>query len=390
MPSQPRGSPLSLSCPRCAWAAREAHRRGLDVEGVPVLPLVRRRHRRLQVGGQRRPGVAERRVVGCDLHARRARRVEQAGVRRGDAAEREPRRAVLERLQLQVRLVGARRSRAAPAVDEHEAREIVRARLPVEVPGCVGGRDRAAERVAAEHDLAALLLGCLDDTPHVLDLDVHAPVACVGDVGVRDELEVLRDARVGDEAQVVVEQLLGGGLALLGLVEHRVVLEEVLPALDRPDLPALRCADDVLRQRLEVGGAGGGAGHEDEDVLGVARAGLEDADLVVLGGRSRRVEALELLELDVDLLPRRPRLPTARTSRRRAPPPRRSIRAFGPLRSWRGCGSLLPVSRCAGPDRRSRRSLGRRRGRRERRGGRRSPSAGAPKAAARRAHPATG
>ena len=156
--------------------------------------------------------------------------------------------------------------------------------------------------MAAEHDFAALLLGCLDHAPHVLDLDVHAPVARERHVRVRDELKVLRDARVGDEAQVIVEQLLGGGLALLGLIEHRVVLEEVLPALDRPDLPALRCADDVLRQRLEVRGAGGSTGHEDEDVLGVARAGLEDADLVVLGGRSRCVKALELLELDVDLL----------------------------------------------------------------------------------------
>ena len=35
----------------------------------------------------------------------------------------------------------------------------------------------------------------------------------------------------------------------------------------------------------------------------LARPGLEDPDLVVLGGRPRRVEALELLELDVDLLP---------------------------------------------------------------------------------------
>ena len=43
------------------------------------------------------------------------------------------------------------------------------------------------------------LLGVLHDPPDVLDLDVHAPVAGERDVGVGDELEVLRDARVGQE-----------------------------------------------------------------------------------------------------------------------------------------------------------------------------------------------
>src|SRR5262249_56167081 len=96
------------------------------------------------------------------------------------------------------------------------------------------------------------LLVLLHAAQGVLCGRVHAPVTRERDVGVGDELEVLRDARVGDEAEVVVEQLLRGGLALLGLVEHRVVLEDVLPALDRPDLPALRPAADVLRDRLEV------------------------------------------------------------------------------------------------------------------------------------------
>ena len=52
----------------------------------------------------------------------------------------------------------------------------------------------------------------------------------------------LVDARVVDEAEVVVEQLLGAALAGLDAVEHGVVLEQVLAPLDGPHLPALRPA----------------------------------------------------------------------------------------------------------------------------------------------------
>src|SRR6266511_2359132 len=147
--------------------------------------------------------------------------------------------------------------------------------------------------------LPPCFLGVVDDAAHVLDLGVHALVAREPDVGVGDELEVLGDAGVGDEPEVVVEQLLRGVLSLLGLVEHGVVLEDVLAALDRPYLPALRFADDVLGQRFEVRRARQGSGHQHEDVLGVAGAGLDDPDLLVLRRRPGRVEALDPLELHV-------------------------------------------------------------------------------------------
>jgi hypothetical protein len=152
--------------------------------------------------------------------------------------------------------------------------------------------------VAADHDLAVELLRPLDDAVQVLDLDVHAPVLRVGDVRVRDQLEVVRDARVGEPAEVVVEHALWRGLALLGLVEHRLVLEQVLPALDGPDLPAVELLGDRLRERLEVGGARRRARVEDEDVARPRRARLEDADLVVLGRRARGRIALDALEAD--------------------------------------------------------------------------------------------
>ena len=195
---------------------------------------------------------------------------------------------------------GGRLGPAAP-VDVHEPRQAARAGLALEVPGGVGGGDRAAERVAAHHDLAAALLGQLDHAVEVLDLGVHPPLVGVADRVVGDELEVLGHARVVDEAEVVVEQLLGAALAGLDAVEHGVVLEQVLATLDRPHLPVLRLPHHVLGQRREVRRAGGGARVEDEHVARLLRADLEDADLVVLGRRAGGLDAGDALEGDRDL-----------------------------------------------------------------------------------------
>src|SRR6266540_2484572 len=54
----------------------------------------------------------------------------------------------------------------------------------------------------------------------VLDLDVHAPPARERDHGVGHRLEMVRDARVGEPAEVVVEELLRRRLPLLGQVQH--------------------------------------------------------------------------------------------------------------------------------------------------------------------------
>jgi hypothetical protein len=95
------------------------------------------------------------------------------------------------------------------------------------------------------------------------------------------------DSGVIQVAEVVVEELARGCRALLDLVDHRLVLEQVLAAFDGPDLPAVGLAGDEVGERLEVRGARGGAGVEHEHVGRLARADLEDADPVELVGRLR-------------------------------------------------------------------------------------------------------
>src|SRR5213078_1561758 len=160
--------------------------------------------RGLQVGREKRPDLPYGRRVRIDQRARRAGRVEDARERGGDAAEAQPRRAALQRLERRRRLVRADGGRAAAAVDEHEAGEVPGAGLAVEVPGGIGGGDGATERMAAPHDYATAPLRRLDHAPQILDLDAHPPLTCEPNVRIRNELEVRRDARVGEPAEVVV------------------------------------------------------------------------------------------------------------------------------------------------------------------------------------------
>ena len=170
--------------------------------------------------------------------------------------------------------------------------------LAVEVPGRVGGRDRAAQRVAADDHLAAELLGLQHHPVQVLDLDLHPPASRERDLRVLDRLVVVGDARIREVAEVVVEQLVAVDHPLLGLVDHGLVFEQVLAALDRPHLPAVGLLRDQARERLEVGGAGRGSGVEDEHVRGLLRPDLEDADLVELVRGRGVVVAGDPLELD--------------------------------------------------------------------------------------------
>ncbi|WP_272477383.1 hypothetical protein [Baekduia alba] len=133
--------------------------------------------------------------------------------------------------------------------------------------------------MAADDDLAAELLRLQHDAAQVLDLGVNPPLLGVGDLRVRDRSEVRGDRRVLDPTQVVVEHLLRRGLPGLRAVEDRLVLEQVLAPLDRPDLPARRLGDEALGQRREVRGAGRGPGVEHQDVAGLGRADLQDADI---------------------------------------------------------------------------------------------------------------
>ena len=147
-----------------------------------------------------------------------------------------PAAELLQRLR---RLRSGHRRSPAPAVVVHQPGEVGRARLAVEVPGRVRGDDRAAERVAAERRrVPPARLGRLDHAAQVLHGDPHAPLAREADRGVGNRLQVRLDRRVGQEAEVVVEDGLRRGRARLGAVEDRLVLQEVLAPLDRPDLPA--------------------------------------------------------------------------------------------------------------------------------------------------------
>ena len=91
--------------------------------------------------------------------------------------------------------------------------------------------------MATEHDLATELLRITDDHVQVLDGDVHPPLLGELDAGARDGLIVMGDARVLQIAKVVIEELCGSGLVVLVQVQLRLVLEQVLPTFDRPDLP---------------------------------------------------------------------------------------------------------------------------------------------------------
>ncbi len=106
------------------------------------------------------------------------------------------------------------------------------------------------------------------------------------------------DGGVVEVAEVVVEQFLVADLALIEAVELGLVLEQVLSSFD-PPRPASRASlDDVLRQRHEVGAAGGGARLQNQHVRRLAVADREDADLVVLLGGAWGLEPVHPLHAE--------------------------------------------------------------------------------------------
>ena len=272
---------------------RQARGPGVGIERVAVLGAVGDRHRRDQVRRGERPRP-ENRLAGRVLErGRRPGRVEDTGgPGQPETDEVEERRLALQLLERGARLLRARgRPAERAAVDEHEPREALGPRLAVEVPARVRGRDRAAQRVPSEDDAATLLARRLDDPADVVDRDVHPPLARERHRALGHRLEVRADARVVEPAQVVVEQLPGVDLPGDRAIEHRVVLEQVLAAFDRPHLIVGQLIDDRRGERPEVGGAARGPGDEDEDVVGLLAPLLQHLDLVQLRRRSRRREA---------------------------------------------------------------------------------------------------
>ena len=195
-------------------------------------------------------------------------------------AECQPRRLFRERLQRFFGFFGGDRGRAAAAVVIDQPGQTVGPGRAAEVPGRVRRHDRAAERVAAEHDFAAQRFGRFDHDVQVFDRDVHAPFAGKADARFGNGIEVVFDSRVHDPAQVVVEDFFGAGLAELALVEHRLILEQVLAAFDRPHLPAWDVFDQPLGERHEVRRGRRGSRLEHQHVRGRLGAHLDHPDLV--------------------------------------------------------------------------------------------------------------
>ena len=288
----PRGSPAGSSPPRWAWTSARFAGPVCRVDRVAELGRVRHRHRRLQRRRGERP-VLERRAL-----VRRLQRQRRAGGREHPGRPRQPeadeiveRRARPQGGELVARLGGVERDARRAAVDEHEPGEVARAGAPAEVPARVGGRDRPAERVPAEDDRAAAAPRGADHPPQVLHRDAHPPPAGGRGLGVGGRREVLRHP-AAEPAEVVREQRGDRRAAVPHAVEHRVVLEQVLAPLDRPDLPAGQPRDEAPGEREEVAGAGRRARREHEHVARALRADLDDADLVV-PRRTGRVIAVQ-------------------------------------------------------------------------------------------------
>ncbi len=232
-------------------------------------------------------------AFGVEQCGGRAGGAEDAGKGSHDPPEGQPRRrrGRIEGGQLRGGLGRGHRGRAAAAVDVDQSGQVVGTGVAVEVPGGVRRHHRAAQRVAAEDHLAAQLLGRPDDPVQVLDGDGHAPL--LGEVhgGVGDRLEVRLDGGVLQVAEVVVEQLGRVRPARLERVQGRLVLEQVLAALDRPHLPARGLGHHPPGQGHEVGAPGRCSRLEDQHVPGPGRTDLEDAHPVVPGRGARGGEA---------------------------------------------------------------------------------------------------
>jgi hypothetical protein len=239
--------------------------------------------RRFQFGRQEFEVFKQRGPFRVHQRERRARRREQAEIGRRDAPERQPRSffRFVEFGELRFRFFLGDRQRAAAAVVEDQAGQFLGPGLAAEVPRGIRGHDRAAERVAAQDDLAAKLFGFFDHHVEIFHGDVHAPVLGELDARVFHRFVDLLLRGAAEVAEVEVEELFRGGFHFSGeriflfhklpqlvLVEHLLVLEEVLPAFHGPHLPAWNGFDQGLGERHEVRRRSRGPRLEHEHVGG--------------------------------------------------------------------------------------------------------------------------
>ena len=107
-----------------------------------------------------------------------------------------------------------------------------------------------------QHHLPAVILGPADDLAQVADRHVHAPTTRERNRLVGRGGEVRADVRDRSASRGSSRRPPVASGSRDVLVEDRVVLEQVLAALDRPHLPPGESGDDVLGVEAEVRGAG--------------------------------------------------------------------------------------------------------------------------------------
>jgi hypothetical protein len=96
--------------------------------------------------------------------------------------------------------------------------------------------------MSAQHDLTTEAGGFLDHDTEIINRHAHSPAArerhrLVIAADPSPRLEMLGHRLVAEPAEVVVEHLLARRLSGHEAIAHRVVLEQVLAAVDRPHLP---------------------------------------------------------------------------------------------------------------------------------------------------------
>ncbi len=144
--------------------------------------------------------------------------------------------------------------RAAGAVDQHQAGEVPAPGRPEKSQVAYAVTTAPPSEWPPSTTLPCELPGGGDHAVEVADGDPPSPSpwrtrTCSGPSSATWLLTVASC----EPAEVVVERGDGRDLVLLGPIERRLVLEQVLAALDRPHLPVRPRGDDPPSEREEVG-----------------------------------------------------------------------------------------------------------------------------------------
>ena len=150
-----------------------------------------------------------------------------------------------------------------PAVDQHQAVDVLVSGAALEVPCGVGRSGRGAQRVPAEIDLATALARRLDHLAGVLERDLQPPLRGVL-VVLNQRLVVLGDRASEDPVEVVVERIDGSASPSSTASNIEVSSSACERRSSAQTCRSGRGRDDVLREKGEVTGAADGAGDQDQ------------------------------------------------------------------------------------------------------------------------------